>query len=184
MKTRILHVLEDLLWGALVAMASMFAAQHADAQTGLTPTGWTIGMHTLSWHSEPGYNNFNPGFYLRSPDGWQGGLYRNSIANPGANGSQARPISAYLARKFDVGSAPAFGTRVDFSLAPGLAVGYTKSVLPVLMFGAGVKTQDAGTWTLGVLPPAPRKHHVDPNGIQTRKKRGTWVFHLMLEETF
>lgn len=43
----------------------------ADAQT--------IGLHLGSKHSAAGYNNVNPGLYLRSADGWTAGAYRNSV---------------------------------------------------------------------------------------------------------
>lgn len=39
-----------------------------------------VGVHVGSWHSEPGFNNTNPGLYLRTVDGWTAGAYRNSIS--------------------------------------------------------------------------------------------------------
>ena len=37
-----------------------------------------VGVHVGSWHSEPGYNNANPGLHVRSAEGWTAGGYCNS----------------------------------------------------------------------------------------------------------
>ena len=38
----------------------------------------TIGVHVGSWHSEPGYNNSNPGLYYKADNGFTVGAYCNS----------------------------------------------------------------------------------------------------------
>lgn len=38
----------------------------------------TVGVHLGSHHSSGEFENFNPGLYYRSADGWTGGAYRNS----------------------------------------------------------------------------------------------------------
>ena len=51
----------------------------------------TIGVHLVSWHSNPdacrGYingpcNNTNPGLYVRTSGGWVAGGYYNSVERP------------------------------------------------------------------------------------------------------
>jgi hypothetical protein len=37
----------------------------------------TIGVHIGSWHSEPGFNNRNPGVFINH-NGWTAGTYYNS----------------------------------------------------------------------------------------------------------
>lgn len=37
-----------------------------------------VGLHLASYHSNPGFNNFNPGVYVVTKDGWTVGTYRNS----------------------------------------------------------------------------------------------------------
>lgn len=51
--------------------AAAFLASAAHAQT--------VGLHLGSWHSEPGYNNANPGVYVRLENGLTAGAYRNSF---------------------------------------------------------------------------------------------------------
>lgn len=41
---------------------------------------YTIGLHLGSHHAPAKtYNNTNPGLYIRHPDGWTAGFYRNSL---------------------------------------------------------------------------------------------------------
>lgn len=56
------------LFASLLALVSV--ASHADGN---------IGIHVGSWHSKPGFNNFNPGVYYKSDDGWVIGTFQNSL---------------------------------------------------------------------------------------------------------
>ncbi len=76
----------------------------------------TIGLHLASWHSKPGFNNVNPGLYVRSADGWTLGGYRNSYDQP--------TVYAGWTLERDV-----LGVRAG--LTAGLATGYEKPWLLV-----------------------------------------------------
>lgn len=73
----------------------------------------TYGIHLGSWHSSPGYNNSNPGVYVRSGNGLQVGAYYNSYSRP----------SVYVAKFVEL------SPHVDFMY--GLATGYPWPVAPV-----------------------------------------------------
>jgi hypothetical protein len=63
---------------AILAALLLTAAAHAN----------TVGLHLVSQHLNPelgppaGYNNVNPGAYLRTDAGWQAGGYWNSHRKP------------------------------------------------------------------------------------------------------
>jgi len=52
----------------LLTLLLLSTAAHAD----------TLGVHAVSWHDQPGYNNRNPGVYYATDDGIVIGAYRNS----------------------------------------------------------------------------------------------------------
>jgi len=62
----------------------------------------TIGLHTVSWHDQPGYHSRTPGLYLRTASGITMGALQNSeghasaYAGYTASTSEARPISAAI----------------------------------------------------------------------------------------
>lgn len=97
------------LWGMLAGFAACAVLSEARAET-------TIGAHIGSWHSEPGYNNVNPGLYVVH-NGWTVGGYRNSI----------RKDSFYAGYTFQY----AMG-RVIPSLTAGAITGYRTSPAPLL----------------------------------------------------
>jgi hypothetical protein len=70
-------------------------------------TGLTIGVHLASVHvpSEPWQQNFNPGVYAMTDDGWTAGVYRNTIDR----------TSVYAGKAFTYG---------PFSLVVGVVSGY------------------------------------------------------------
>ena len=76
-----------------------------------------VGVHVGSWHSEPGFNNANPGAYVRTADGWTAGVYRNSIQH----------TSVYAG--WTTGTALADGVRAEVTL--GAITGYQIPLLPM-----------------------------------------------------
>jgi hypothetical protein len=76
-----------------------------------------VGVHVGSWHSEPGFNNTNPGVYVRTADGWTLGAYRNSV----------RRTSTYAG--WTTGVDLAAGVRAEVTV--GAIAGYFRPVLPM-----------------------------------------------------
>ncbi len=65
--------------GALMAMLSPYGSDaHAAG------AGWTVGLHTVSWHDQPGYHSATPGLYAMAPNGATAGVLRNSQGRLGA----------------------------------------------------------------------------------------------------
>lgn len=56
--------------------ALLLALLCASAQADIIPN--KVGLHIGSWHSEPGYNNSNPGFNAQWKNGLMAGFYENS----------------------------------------------------------------------------------------------------------
>lgn len=84
-------------------------------------TAAAIGIHMLSWHSDPGFNNVNPGVYVRTECGIQVGAFYNS----------ERSLSIYATYTFESKEHPFFafiGGSTGYKYAP---------VVPLV--GVGVK---------------------------------------------
>lgn len=95
----------------------------------LALAGWaqagTLGLHIGSQHfPKQDYNNFNPGAYYISDEGWTAGTYYNS----------ERKQSVYAGKSWDFG---------PFRLQAGLITGYSSPVLPMVApsvsLGAGFR---------------------------------------------
>lgn len=71
----------------------------------------TVGVHIASVHSSAGFNNFNPGLYIKSKEGWTGGFYRNSV----------RKMSFYAGKHFEAESESG---RLAIGLTLGFVTGY------------------------------------------------------------
>jgi hypothetical protein len=115
-------------------------------------TGITVGAHLRSWHSQPGYNNDNPGLYIRSADGWTAGTYRNS----------ERRQSTYAGRTLSTH----LGSHVEASLTLGAITGYRRAevlplVVPSLRIGSDIGLR------IAYLPPI--------------EKTGSHVVHIAAE---
>lgn len=78
---------------------------------------YTAGLHLATWHDSDNLSGRNRGVYLRSPDGWTVGVYRNSY----------RRDSVYAGRSF---------TRPhragDIGLIVGAVTGYPAGTLPLV----------------------------------------------------
>ena len=96
---------------ALLALVGCFAPLKAKAQA-------VKGVHIGSQHfPNRSYNNFNPGMYWRTADGWQAGYYVNSVER----------TSVYGARVYDV-------LEGRMQIAVGLVTGYPAGpVLPLVV---------------------------------------------------
>jgi hypothetical protein len=79
----------------------------------------TIGLHLASAHAHGGYNNSNPGIYLRLDNGVTFGTYRNSD----------RRQSAYLAYTWESTE----WHRFSAGLTAGGVTGYDRKVSPMLV---------------------------------------------------
>lgn len=85
----------------------------------IAETCLAIGLHLVSYHSAPGFNNTNPGIYCRTHDGYVFGTYRNSV----------RRQTVYAARYFELVERGRF----DAGIVVGLATGYGRPVTPQAM---------------------------------------------------
>ena len=65
-------------------LAVILLASHA---LGAAPPD-AVGLHLASWHSEPGYENVNPGVFVRI-SGYQVGTYQNSVGKRTTYAGQA-----------------------------------------------------------------------------------------------
>lgn len=116
--------------------------------------GLTVGAHLRSWHSQPGYNNDNPGLYVRTAGGWTAGAYCNSLSR-----SERKPTApdcratTYVGRTWSMPLADG----VEASLLVGAATGYQRGrITPVLAPSLRIGGDLAARIT--VIPPPNAKH--------------------------
>jgi hypothetical protein len=114
-----------------------------------------IGLHLLSWHSAPQYNDVTPGFYARSScglvadtaqlqDGVQAGGYYNS----------ERRWSFYAGYVIDakpLPRAPWFGVFGSVAVATGYK---EKALLPIALVGVTAQLDDDWRLRAGYAPKA------------------------------
>lgn len=97
-----------------------------------------IGLHLLSWHSEPGHNNVNPGIYVRTECDLVVGTYNNS--------NERQSFYAGFAMRFDFGHFEPF-------LAAGGVTGYGAApVIPMMIPGIGIKLGEIAVARFGYIP--------------------------------
>ena len=119
-------------WAAVLAASC--SPQPASAQT--------IGAHTISAHSRGGMNNFNPGAFIRTPDGYTVGGYWNS----------QRRLSLYAGRSFTLTS---HGT-LSADITLGAITGYRAAdVLPLAVPSVAWRYAPRSALRLAVVPPLP-----------------------------
>lgn len=143
--------------------ALLLALLCASAQADILPN--KVGLHIGSWHSEPGYNNSNPGLNAQWSNGLTAGFYENSESKPGA-----RKTSGYIGHIWQTDQAQFAGIGWSASLTAGLVTGYARAkVMPFAMPAASVhfgKTE----LSLGYIPKF--------------EKNGAHTLHLMLRREF
>ena len=120
-------------------LACLLASLAAKAQV-------TVGVHLASVHSQPGYNNTNPGVYLQAGNGITLGTYRNSV----------RAQSSYLA--YTLHSAPqAWAGDARLSLSMGAVSGYRGPLLqPLLVPSMAWPVGRGSAVRLALIPKPPR----------------------------
>lgn len=127
----------------LLSLALLSGAAQADE----------IIVHVGSWHSKPGFCNFNPGIGYQADSGLTLGLYRNSECD----------ASAYLGWTWWT----SISENTRFSLTAGAATGYARaSVIPMLLPAVTYHMQGFSIG-IGFLPRV--------------EKRGAAVAHLFLK---
>jgi hypothetical protein len=117
----------------------------------------TLGLHLVSWHDKPGYNNTNPGLYLKTEKGYLLGTVKNSESTQ----------SYYAGRVFDYPINP----RVIGSLTVGIISGYKASpILPLVTPSISVRVNFIDSIRVSYLPKV--------------NKHGSHALHLSLERRF
>ena len=98
----------------------------------------TVGLHLGSWHDEKGFNNTNPGVYLKLQNGLTIGTVLNSESN------QSFYLAKTLTQEYK---------SFDLSVSLGLISGYkTSKVLPMIIPSLGYKINDDITLRSSFLP--------------------------------
>lgn len=111
-----------------------------------------VGLHLASVHTSPGFNNSNPGIYVRAANGFTAGVLRNSY----------RRTSAYAGWTWETKG------RVTAALTVGAITGYPASdVMPLVVPSVAVHFGRAAV-RMAVIPKPP-------------SKGGAACFHLMVE---
>lgn len=119
-----------------------------------------IGLHLVSWHDEPGYNNTNPGVYVKSECGLTAGVYKNSFSR----------VSVYGAYSYDPPKLP-------FWASAGFATGYAKipgtnfRLSPIAIVGLKSPQYKGYLFRVGYIPKIGGVNNVN-------------VVHLMIEKAF
>lgn len=99
----------------------------------------TVGVHLGSLHiPAKGYNNSNPGLYVRLDSGWTGGLYRNSL----------RKNSVYAGYTWTHGA---------FSVTAGGVTGYFETLQPLLVPSFALFTYQGITPRIAFIPRVEKK---------------------------
>lgn len=136
---------KDRIMARFIIAALLFLASAANAQT--------VGIHTVSVHAHGGYNNVNPGLYVRH-GGITFGTYRNSY----------RKQSAYLGYTLET---PQWHS-MTAAVTVGAITGYERaSVMPMLVPSVAYHFGRSAV-RLGIVPRPP------VNG-------GSAAMHLMFE---
>ena len=99
--------------------------------------GDTIGLHVASVHSEPGFNNVNPGVYYRH-NGFTVGAYYNSM----------RRLSTYAGYTIETSG------RVTFALTAGVVTGYPSRPIQPLLIPSVAYHFNSNAVRIAFIPPA------------------------------
>jgi hypothetical protein len=103
-----------------------------------------VGLHLASHHSLPGYNNSNPGVYVKTTEGYTAGTYYNS----------ERRQTFYLGRTFEAQLVPWLSAGVTV----GAITGYRPSpVLPMAIPSVRVPLAGDVSARVAYVPPIEKK---------------------------
>lgn len=119
----------------------------------------TVGLHVAShhWPDRDYQNNSNPGLYVRTPDGWTFGGYRNTL----------RRTSVYAGYTWESG---------PFALGAGLITGYQRRdgvgawrtpVAPFIVPSVALPRMFGVTPRLSIIPGTPKNESVLHFSIET-----------------
>jgi len=120
---------------AVCAVAALVLTVAPPAEAG------TVGLHVGSWHSEPGYNDRNPGLMYRSDEGWTGGAYCNSESRSERFPDAKRcRVSTYAGKTWEAQVTDG----VKVALTAGLITGYQRAAvmpmaIPSALFGDHIR---------------------------------------------
>jgi hypothetical protein len=157
--------------------------------------GITVGLHTISAHiPQRTQSNVNPGAYLRTASGVEGGFYRNSWRRP----------SLYVSQQFDLVS----GSYGSLGVQVGLVSGYqkrctvtqtttgevvdSKTITTDIPAQTNTRTECSG-FSRGAITPLAGFAYASPVEVMGFRPRVQFVppitksravFHLTIEKTF
>jgi len=118
-------------------------------------TAQTVGLHLVSVHSRDGFNNTNPGLYVRTYSGWTTGVFRNSYSR----------VSVYGAYTWETDG------QVSVALTAGAVTGYrARAIMPLVVPSVAYHFGDSAI-RLAIIPKPPTKG-------------GAAAAHLMVERHF
>ena len=133
----------------LFTLLALFVSSLVNAQT--------LGIHLVSWHDKPGFNNDNPGLYLQTKEGYLIGTVKNS----------ENAQSFYAGKVFDYVLTP----RVTGSLTVGVISGYKASpVMPLVTPSVSLHLNYTDSLRVSYLPKV--------------NKSGSHALHLSFERKF
>lgn len=116
--------------------------------------GLILGLHLMTWHSQPGFNGINPGVYIKTESGLTAGAYYNS----------ERHWSAYAGMTFHL--------HERFDVTVGGVTGYSaRSISPLIIPSIEVWRFEGADVRLAFAPQVPR---VNPSSL----------LHFTLEKRF
>jgi hypothetical protein len=137
--------LRSLAWAVELLLVAVGPCTLARAQA--------VGLHLGSIHERAGFNNVNPGAYVRDAEGWTVGVYRNSV----------RRVSLYGGRTWE---SPAWHG-LSAAVTVGVVTGYTDTVTALLVPSV-VFTAHRTALRVGIVPRPPTDG-------------GSAALHLMIE---
>ena len=133
----------------LFTLLSLFVSSLAQAQT--------LGIHLVSWHDKPGFNNTNPGLYLKTQEGYLVGTVKNS----------ENAQSYYAGKVFDY----PLTRKVSGSLTVGVISGYKASpLLPLVTPSVSIRVNPSDSLRVSYLPKV--------------NKAGSHALHMSFERRF
>jgi hypothetical protein len=93
-------------------------------------TAQTVGVHTFSVHERSGFNNVNPGMYVRLDNGLTAGFYKNSYTRESGYVAYTVETDRQLSVAITVGGVTGYpAARVMPLVVPSIAYHFDKSAV-------------------------------------------------------